>query len=410
VAAFAVGVPLIVPAGMRRSALLWLLGGIAATAGFWFVRNLIHSGNPLPWIQDVGPIDLPGPGRGLEGRDDYSVSHYIFENPDTDVWSEFRKSITNLLGPVWFLLLAAPAAGAVLALWRPRSGAVRLCGAVAVVSAIAYLFTPLTAAGPDGDPRAFGINLRYLVPALALGLALLPLEPKLAPQRFRLPLLIGGLAALVLTSKYSDSAYIWDEPFASIPWAVLIGLVLIAAPVGIALLARHAALPAAIAAGVVAIAVAAAGWERQDDYLDNRYTDTEDFRFELDELASFAKDTSGLRIAVVGTSGAYNQYLLYGDELSNRVDYLGERRSGGNFVAIAKCPELREAINDGGYDYVITTPELDLNNPDDVGSSPERGWLVHAPQLTEQVRRAKLSIFAVTGELDPETCGKQGTS
>ncbi len=404
VAAFAVGLPLIMPPGARRAALLWLLGGIAATAGFWFLRNLIHSGNPLPWIQDVGPIDLPGPGRGLEGRDDFSVSHYIFENPDTDVWSDFRKAISNLLGPLWFLLLAAPAAGAALALWRPRSAAVRLCGVVAVVSAMAYLFTPLTAAGPDGDPRAFGINLRYLVPALALGLALLPLEPKLTPQRFRLPLLIGGLAALAITSQYSDSAYIWDETFASVPVAVLIGLLLIAAPVGIALLARRAAVPAAIAAGVLGLAIAAAGWERQDDYLDSRYTDTEDFRFELDELATFAKDTSGLRIAVVGTSGAYNQYLLYGDELSNRVDYLGDRQGGGNFVAIENCPALREAINDGGYDYVVTTPDLDLNDPDDVGSSPERGWLVDAPELDEETRTAKLSIFAVNGDLDPEGC------
>ena len=36
-------------------------------------------------------------------------------------------------------------------------------------AAIAYLFTPLTAAGPEGDPTAFTTNLRYASPALALG-------------------------------------------------------------------------------------------------------------------------------------------------------------------------------------------------------------------------------------------------
>ena len=51
-----------------------------------------------------------------------------------------------------------------LAIWRPRTPAVRMLGAVTVVAAIAYLFTPLTAAGPEGQPLAFGINLRYLVP------------------------------------------------------------------------------------------------------------------------------------------------------------------------------------------------------------------------------------------------------
>ena len=65
---------------------------------------------------------------------------------------------------------------------------------------------PLTAAGPEGDPLAFGINLRYLVPAFALGLALVPLEPRLTPERARLPLLIGGIAALLLALLYSDSA------------------------------------------------------------------------------------------------------------------------------------------------------------------------------------------------------------
>jgi hypothetical protein len=341
----------------------------------------------------------------LEGRDNYDVAHYIASNPGRGVFSFFHTSISNLLGPLWFLLLAAPAGGAVLALWRPRSAAVRLCGAVTVVSAIAYLFTPLTAAGPEGHPLAFGINLRYLVPALALGLALLPLEPKLAPERFRLPLLIGGFAALVITSKYSDSAYIWDEPFASIPFAVLIGLVLVAAPVGIALLARRAVIPAVIAGSVLAVAIAAAGYERQDNYLESRYSRPQDFRFQLDELASWAKDTSDLRIGVVGTSGAYNQYLLYGDRLSNRVGYLGDHRSQGNFVAIKKCAALREAINDGDYDYVVTTPDLDLNSPDTAGSSPERGWLVRSPDLDEQLHEGRVSVFAVTGTLDPHECG-----
>ena len=257
--AFAVGVPFLMPPGMRLRALGLLLGGVALTSGFWFLRNLIHSGNPLPWIGEIGPLDLPGPDRGLEGRDDFTVAHYIFENPDGDVWSFFRRSIEDLFGPAWFLFLALAAAGAVLAIVRPRSSAVRVAGAVAIAGGIFYLFTPLTAAGPEGDPRAFGINLRYLVPALALALALLPLEPKLTPVRFRLPLLAGGIAALLATSLYSDSAYIWDEAYSSIPIAALIGVVIVGVPVGIALLARRSPVQAAAAGAACALALRSGG-------------------------------------------------------------------------------------------------------------------------------------------------------
>lgn len=403
-AAMAVGVPLIVEPGFRRRALGLFLGGVAITAGFWFLRNLIHSGSPLPWLQDIGPIDLPGPGRGLEGRDDFSVAHYIFENPDVDVWKDFYKAITNLLGPVWFVLLGATALGAILAVWRPRSAAVRLCGAVAIAGGFAYLFTPLTAAGPEGDPLAFGINLRYLVPAFALGLALVPLEPRLTPPRARLPLLIGGIAALLLVSLYSDSAYIWDEPFASKPWAALIGIVLIGAPVGLALLARVRPLVAAGAAAALLVAVAAVGWERQDDYFAHRYTRPDDFRFDLGEAFAWAKETSGERIAVAGTSGAYNQYGLYGDRLENYVQYVGQKGPGGDFSRIKSCPDFREALNDGDYDYLVTTPDLDLNNPVRARTSPERGWIQDDPAVEQVLLVGRVAVFRLNDEVAAGGC------
>ena len=404
-AAMAVGIPLIVEPGFRRRALGLFLGGVAITAGFWFLRNLIHSGSPLPWLQDLGPIDLPGPGRGLEGRDDFSVAHYLFENPDVDVWKDFYKAITNLLGPVWFVLLGATALGAILAVWRPRSAAIRLCGAVAIAGGISYLFTPLTAAGPEGNPLAFGINLRYLVPAFALGLALVPLEPRLTPERARLPLLIGGIAALLLVSLYSDSAYIWDEPFASKPWAALIGVALIGVPVGLALLARGRPLVAAGAGAALLLAVAAVGWERQDDYFANRYERAEDFRFDLDDAFVWAKDTSGERIAVAGTSGAYNQYGLYGDRLENYIQYLGQTGPGGNFTRIENCPDFREALNAGDYDYLVTTPDLDLNNPVRAKTSPERGWIQDDPAVERILLVGRVAVFRLTGDLDPAGCG-----
>ncbi len=403
--AFAVGVPFLVPRELRWRAFWVFVAGVAAVAGFWFLRNFVHAGNPLPWIREIGPIHLPGPNRGLEGRTDFTVAHYLFSNPSTGVWRQyFLNPIENLLGPLWFLILGGASAGAILSIWRPRSPAVRLAGVVTIVAAIAYVFTPLTAAGPEGHPLAFGINLRYLIPGFALGLALLPLEPRITPERFRLPLLVGGLIALFFTSHYSDANVAWDGPFASIPWAALIGIVLIGAPVGLALLARRGALVAGVAGAVLAIAIAAVGWARQDDYLAHRYDRAEDFRFQLDKAVLWAKPTSGLRIGVAGTSGAYNQYGFYGDDVDNYVQYVGRHLPEADFQAIETCSAFRQAVNDGDFDYLITTPELDLNNPATASPSPERGWVKNDPAVEEILHSARVSVFRINGPLTPGGC------
>ncbi len=406
-AAMVVGVPLIVPPGVRRKAFLVFVAGVAATAGFWFLRNLIHAGNPLPWIRHIGPIDLPGPNRGLQGRHDFTVAHYILSNPSTGIWrAYFLNPIENLLGPLWFLILAGAAGGAILAVWRPRSLAVRLAGMITIVAAIAYLFTPLTAAGPEGHPLAFGINLRYLTPGFALGLALLPLEPRLVPGRLRVPLIAGGIVALFLTSHYSDANVAWTGAFASIPWAVLIGILLIGAPVGLALLARRSALTAGVAGAVLAFVISAVGWERHGEYFAHRYDRPEDFRFQLDDAVRWAKPTSDLRIAVAGTSGAYNQYGFYGDDVSNYVQYVGRHLPEADFRRIETCAEFRQALNDGHYDYLVTTPELDLNNPSTAGASPERGWVQRDPAVQQVVHSGRVSVFRINGKLLPNACGK----
>jgi hypothetical protein len=405
--AFAIGVPFLVPRALRWKAFWIFVGGVAAVCAFWFLRNLIHSGNPLPWIREIGPIDLPGPNRGLEGRDDFNVAHYIFSDPSTGLWRQyFLNPIENLLGPLWFLILGGASAGAILAIWSPRSPAVRLAGVVTIVAAIAYLFTPLTAAGPEGQPLAFGINLRYLIPGFALGLALLPLEPRITPERLRLPLQAGGLIALLFTSFYSDADVAWDGTFASVPWAIVIGIVLIGAPVGLALLGKRGAYLAGTAGAVLALAIAAVGWERQDDYFAHRYERPEDFRFQLDEAVRWANPTSGLRIGVAGSSGAYNQYGFYGDEVDNYVQYLGRHLPEADFQTIESCAAFREAVNEGDYDYLVTTPTLDLNDPSTASPAPERGWTSGDPAAHEVLRSGRVAVFRITGPLSPSGCSK----
>ena len=59
-------------------------------------------------------------------------------------------------------------------------------GLVGLATALAWLVAPTSASGPDGMPRGFESGLRYLAPALVLGLALLPAAPPLRDAFARL--------------------------------------------------------------------------------------------------------------------------------------------------------------------------------------------------------------------------------
>ena len=71
---------------------------------------------------------------------------------------------------------------------------------------------------------------------------------------------------------------------------------------------------------------------------------------------------------------------------------------------IETCVAFREALNAGNYDYLITTPELDLNNPATASASPERGWVSGDPAVHEVLHSGRVSVFRIDGTLDPAAC------
>ncbi len=153
-----------------------------AGGGYWYLRNLVHAGNPLPWVKHLGPLTCRRPTR-RGGREGHSVLHYL---TDGWVWSD------------WFL--PGPARGPRPAL-AGAAGAARWPGSVCLRrgaepgaarrrrwsagAALAWLVAPTSASGPEACRAGFVSGLRYLAPALALGLALLPLAsvPSAARER-----------------------------------------------------------------------------------------------------------------------------------------------------------------------------------------------------------------------------------
>src|SRR5215218_2552739 len=163
-----------ITAGYRwRATVVWVASSLV-TGGFWFARNLINAGNPLPWIK-AGP--LPGPDQlDINIRHPNNVAHYLLPPDGGVIRDHLVPGLHSSFGDLWPLVLAVVIGGFLLAIMNGRTPMIRMLGVVALLSGIAYLFTPLTAAGPEGNPTAFTTNLRYASPAIGLGAMLLRSE------------------------------------------------------------------------------------------------------------------------------------------------------------------------------------------------------------------------------------------
>jgi hypothetical protein len=422
-----------VTAGYRvRATLVWVASSLV-TGGFWFARNLVEAGNPLPWL-DKGP--LPGPDQlDIDIREPHTVSDYL---TDVDVIKDsFIPGLHESFGDLWPLILVAVIGGFLLAIFRGRTPITRMLGIVALFSGIAYLFTPLTAAGPLDHPTAFTTNLRYASPALGLGALLLAVDPWFDRGRIR-DWLLAALAVLLLTQALpvwdlGDDVWERDFLFAGIVLAFFVVLV----PVALALAGqpaktstvsfgtgrrqrRRVPLIGLLAGGALALAIVVGiGWRLGDDYLDHRYrAETAPSDFPEGTRAALAwfneEDPHDARIAVVGGRPGFKQYVFYGDDLSNHVQYVARHGPHGAFLPIAseaaqkredpdpipQCQEWKRALNNGDYDYVVIGPDQRTQ----ALSPVEAEWTGTDPAATELEESDMTFVFRLDGDLDPAGC------
>jgi len=359
-AALVVGMAVIAPKGWRWRALA--AAGLPALAGggYWYLRNLVHTGNPLPWVHHMGPISLPAPAQGLGGREAHSVFGYL---TDGSIWSDwFLPGLHHGLGFFWPLLGALALAGLLLCLGRGASPLLRVVGLSGLAVVLAWLIAPTSASGPDGMPRGFESGLRYLAPALILGLALLPSTP---PLRQRLCDWSRGTTTPADGPK--TGLYL---PFSAHRRVVV---------------------------GLLALAVVVAGYPVQRHYLENRYSNPEFTTPGLNAAFKWSRSVSGARIATTST----RQYPLYGTDLSNHVQYVGLPTPHGGFLAPSTCRAWRQLLNAGHYDYVVTT--RDRIEP---GKSPypvTAHW-TEASDVKVILRKPPTAVFQLAGPLDPSAC------
>src|SRR5215211_7313058 len=409
VAALTVGVIVIAPRLTRLRATLAFGIPMLAAGGYWYVRNLVAVGNPIPYIGSVGPISLPAPVRDFQLRPDYAVVHYW---NDTGVWEHwFAPGLHESFGTLWPATLVGMLAVAVYAIWRGAESVLRMLGAFVIVAAVAYVFTPLTAAGEQGQPISFEWNVRYLAPAVAVGLAIVPCLPALRATSRRRAAVLGALTVVLAFTVGSLVQWKQGHTKGAVGAAVLV-LVLAAA---ILLLHSRGArwrttrtrVRVAIGAAVLMLAVVA-GYGEQRHYITHRYENSFGFQ-DLDGALRWARDVRDASIAVAGIRGVFTQYPFYGTDLSNRVQWLGMRGPHDAYSRIPDCREWRQAVDAGGYGYVVTT--FDPFLPDDLHNTPEGRWTQSDPNARAILRDGPVRVFELRGSLDPEGCaGKKPLS
>ncbi|MGE5409200.1 MAG: hypothetical protein ACM3NV_11390, partial [Syntrophothermus sp.] len=403
-AALSVAVLVLAPSGRRAAAALWWFLPALAGGAYWYLRNLVVAGNPLPEIAHLGPISLPHPERLQEGRPDFSIAHYA---TDTAVWREyFAPGLHQAFGVLWPLVVLGAALAALWSVIRGRDRIMRAVGGVALFGLIAYLFTPLSAAGAEGEPVGFGINIRYVVPALLAGIVLLPLPPWFDERRRRWGL-IGALVLVFLLTDRPDAA-LHDSARV---FALAFVLLAVAVPAALLLWRRRGATAALLAAvAAFALLLVGLGYPLQRHYLEGRFAndgppDTRIPGMGLDAAYRWARGVTDARIGLVGTAAGFAGYGFYGTDLSNRVRYLGVEGPHGAFNAIPTCSEFRAAVNAADLDYLVTAPFLNFLHPDRPIDSPEARWLRGDGAVRPVLRSGRVTVWKVTGRLDPGGCG-----
>ncbi|HVQ58894.1 MAG TPA: hypothetical protein VMS60_08315, partial [Solirubrobacterales bacterium] len=143
VAAITLGVVVFSGRG-RRLTTAWVMGlPLLVVGGYWYLRAAIKTGgNPIP-ITKFGPLNLPKPDQmPLDPRPRFAVAHYLTDPTVYRGW--FFPQLENALGPLWPLILIVAVATAVFLVVRSRNRIVQVLAAAALLTAVVYLFTPLT--------------------------------------------------------------------------------------------------------------------------------------------------------------------------------------------------------------------------------------------------------------------------
>ena len=370
-ALFAVGVLVLALARRHVAAAIGWTLALAAAGSFWFLRDWVVSGTPLPWFDiEAGPVDWPAQVPPQAATLAHDVLH-------AQAWRDlYLDGIWQGFGRTWPVVVALLVVSTVLLIARGPGAIERLIGSVLAAGVVGYVFTPLT--GGFG----FVFNLRYLGPVLLVAFVLLV---TVVPWNdwWRHAVLLAFAVVLVagLTMPNRERIDAWPSGRLLPALAVVL-----AAGVVTYVVVRRPRL-VVIAGSVVLLLVGF--WLVQRRYLERRY---DAVGLPNDAVNEYFHDLHDADVVVFGTD---ETYPFFGRTLSNRVTRGDVPPSE---VASFDCRAWRAHLSNRA-DYVVVTPVM-------------FGFFIVPPKETLAGDHAAQVVFdedgtriyRVTGPLDPAAC------
>lgn len=385
---------------MLRGAVVPLGAATLATGGFWYLRNTVLFGSPIPEVAlGLGPVAL---GHVQAAGTFGAMAPTLVEGL---LNGGLYATFATVLGPLWSWYLVAPLAVLAVVV-RSRRSALIVLGVVSTITFVSGTAVPGFLL--HGEYVLMSSNSRYLLPGIAL--ALVVGATAAASSRRGAALATTALVVLLASAVFAvqQTPLLDASPEGQIPSGWL--LVMLASVVSVTGLwfvrsVRSGSRPIPKVAGGVAGAGVVALLVVQPTFIGQRFRDYSGvgpgIPGDSERVFAWAQTQRGLRIAVQpyafadyvasdhGLIAHGNQVLLftypfYGQDLSNRVEPVA-RFDGTRVVPPATCEQWWDELRRFRATHVVVW------DPGDGSSqSRYRAW-------TERSPSAKVAVAAAIG-------------